>query len=182
MKRKILISVLSEINLYLCNYIVSNVPSRRFRILWYRMVMGFKLHPSTAIFMGCKFDAKNGLSIGLNSVVNDGCRLDTRGGITIGSNVSISSESVILTATHDPGTPTFDGIKMPVIIHDHVWIGLRAIILPGVTIGHGAVVAAGAVVTKSVGSGVTVAGVPARIIRTGRVNLVYQTSYRRLFH
>lgn len=120
--------------------------------------------------------------MGQNSVINENCRIDTRGGVLIGKNVVISSEAVILTATHDPRSPQFEGVRKTVFVHDYAWIGLRALILPGVTLGEGSVVAAGAVVTKSVQPGDTVAGVPARVISSGRSEFNYQTNYRRLFH
>lgn len=144
--------------------------------------MGFELDPTSAILIGCSFDCAGGLFIGPNSVINEKCRLDTRGTISIGTNVSISSEVVVLTATHDPRASDFKGVTLPVAIMDYAWIGTRAIILPGVTIGRGAVVGAGAVVTKSVGPGDTVAGVPAKRIDSGREKLDYILNYKRLFH
>jgi acetyltransferase-like isoleucine patch superfamily enzyme len=174
--------IVSEFTLYAWNRIITFFPSHHLRRVWLAKVMGFSIHPSSAIFMGCTFDAKRGLSIGQNSVINENCRIDTRGGIAIGKNVVISSEAVVLTATHDPRSPLFEGVKQSVHIHDFVWVGLRALILPGVTLGKGSIVAAGAVVTKSVQPGDTVAGVPARVIASGRYDLQYETSYRRLFH
>jgi len=105
--------------------------------------------------------------MGNHSTINEECRLDNRGGITIGDNVSISAQVCILTADHDPGSPTFAGRERAVRIDDHVFIGTRAMILPGVTIGRGAVVAAGAVVTEGtqVPPGSLVMGVPARVVR-----------------
>jgi len=174
--------IVSEFTLYVWNRIITFFPSHHFRRAWLTGVMGFSIHPSSAIFMGCTFDSKSGLTIGLNSVINENCRIDTRGGITIGQNVVISSEAVVLTATHDPRSPYFEGVKRSVHIHDFVWIGLRSLILPGVTLGKGSVVAAGAVVTKSVRPGDTVAGIPARVIASGRIDLNYETNYQRLFH
>lgn len=174
--------LMSEFRLYISNRIVSHIPSRRFRGAWLNRVMGFSISTTSAIHMGCKFYCKGNLIIGEHSVVNDGCRLDSRGGLTIGSNVCIASEAVILTASHDPRSPSFEGTNRPVCVKDYVWVGLRALILPGVTLGKGCVVAAGAVVTKSVAPGDTVAGVPARVIDSGRSCLQYELNYRRLFH
>jgi len=174
--------IVSEFTLYAWNRIFTFFPSHHLRRAWLSRVMGFAVHSSSAILMGCTFDAKRGLSIGQNSVINENCRIDTRGGVVIGKNVVISSEAVILTATHDPRSPQFEGLKRSVHIHDFVWVGLRALILPGVTLGKGSIVAAGAVVTKSVRPGDTVAGVPARVIASGRTDLQYETKYRRLFH
>jgi acetyltransferase-like isoleucine patch superfamily enzyme len=87
--------------------------------------------------------------------------LDARGGLSIGSNCNISSDVAIWTAEHDVQSPDFHYVTEPVIIGDYAWISHRAIILPGITVGPGAVVAAGAVVTKDVPPYTIVAGVPA---------------------
>ncbi len=131
--------------------------------------------------MDCVFDCKNGFVMGDNSVINAKCRLDNRGNIIIGNNVSISQEVIILTADHDFNSPDFASRNKPVVIEDDVWIGTRGIILPGCTIGKGAVVAAGSVVTKDVPAFSVVAGIPARIIKTRNNDLNYKLSYRRLF-
>ncbi len=89
--------------------------------------------------------------------------------ITIGNDVIISDGCILLTGSHDVMDPDFSHIKKPIVIGDHAWIGTGAIILPGVTIGCGAVVGAGSVVTKSVPSYSVVAGNPAKIIREGRI-------------
>jgi len=92
--------------------------------------------------------------------------LRASGGLTIGSRVLIAAHVVITTRTH-PVTPPRFGVTRdaPVRIEDDVWIGAGAIVLPGVTIGRAAVVAAGAVVTRDVEAMTVVAGVPARVVR-----------------
>ncbi|MFD0750772.1 acyltransferase [Mucilaginibacter calamicampi] len=114
-----------------------------------------------------------------NSVINTKCRLDNKAGIHIGENVSISQEVMILSADHDPDSPTFAARDLAVYIDDYVFIGSRAIIMPGVTVGKGAVVAAGAVVTRSVEPYTIVAGVPARLVRHRSQNLNYKIKYSR---
>ncbi len=84
----------------------------------------------------------------------------------IGDNVSVSPEVTILTAQHRVDDPEFRVENRRVVIEDHVWIGTRATILPGVTLGRGCVVAAGAVVTRDVAPFVIVGGVPARPVGT----------------
>jgi len=142
--------------------------------------MGFKISKGSYIFLGCKFDCANNLFLGKNSVINSGCRLDNRGGLDIGENVSISSDVIILTADHDMDTPDFAGRNKKVIIDDYVWVGTRAMILPGVSIRKGALVAAGAIVTKDVSEFSVVGGVPARFIKNRPRNLNYDASYFRL--
>ena len=133
--------------------------------------------------MSCKFDCAGNFIMKKNSVVNANCRLDTRGGIFIGENVSISNDVIILTADHDMDSIDMAGRQKKVVIEDYVWIGTRAMILPGVVIGKGAVIAAGSVVTKSVTSFHVVAGVPAKVIRqrVKKDDYTYNASYKRLF-
>lgn len=172
---------LSEFKLYLCNEWVSSLPSHRLRLLFYRRLMKFSMGKDCSVFLHCSFDCSGGLEMGTNSVINPRCRLDTRGGIIIGNNVSISQEVVILTADHDRTSAGFIGRNREVIIGDLVWIGTRAMILPGVRIGKGAMIAAGAVVTKDVEPFTVVAGVPARAVNKRREDVHYHSYYRRLF-
>jgi len=100
-------------------------------------------------------------------------------GLYIGSNVSISEGTAIFTLEHDPNSPTFDNRGAPVRIADYVFLGARAIVLPGVTIGEGAVVGAGAVVTRDVAPFTIVAGVPAKPIGQRSRDLAYSLDYRK---
>jgi acetyltransferase-like isoleucine patch superfamily enzyme len=173
--------LLSEFRIYICNELISRFPSHRVRNWFYRKVMGFTIGNRSTVFMHCSFDCTVGFSIGQNSVVNSGCRLDARGGIKIGSNVGISQQVTILTADHDLNFPDFGGRSREVIIDDYAFIGTRAMILPGVIIGKGAIVAAGAVVTKDVAPYTVVAGVPAKAIKERRKDLEYSAEYFRKF-
>jgi acetyltransferase-like isoleucine patch superfamily enzyme len=172
---------LSELRLYFCNEWVGKIPSHRIRLWFYRRVMKFDSKQQSCILMHCTFDAAKGLTVGKDSVINSRCRLDTRGGITIGNKVSISQEVIILTADHDVESTDFAGRNRQVVIEDFVWIGTRAIILPGVVVGRGAVVAAGAVVSKNVEPFTVVAGVPAQFIKKRRRDINYIVNYHRLF-
>lgn len=89
--------------------------------------------------------------------------------VRIGERVCINDGVEIITATHDTSDPEWKHIKGKIIIGDYVWIGTGAMILPGVTIGRGAVVGARAVVSKSVAPGAIVVGVPAVPISKKRV-------------
>jgi acetyltransferase-like isoleucine patch superfamily enzyme len=172
---------LAELRLYLSNEWISAIPSHTFRNFYYKKVMKFKVDTSCSIHMHNVFDCAANFVMGKNSVINAKCRLDNRGGIVIGENVSISQEVLILTADHDVDASDFAGRSFGVNIEDYVWIGTRAVILPGVNIGKGALVAAGAVVTKDVIPYAIVAGVPAKVIKMRRTDLTYETNYRRLF-
>ena len=109
------------------------------------------------------------LTIGDDCFINDGVRFDAAAPITIGDRVAIGHDVLVLTASHDVGKHgRRAGVLTaePVRIEDGAWLGARSIILPGVTIGRGSVVAAGAVVTASVPHNTMVAGVPARRVKT----------------
>lgn len=171
----------SEFLLYFVNRIVAKIPMHRLRLWCYRRLMRYEIGRNSYIFMDAWFDCKGGFKMGDCSVVNQKCRLDSRGGIEIGNNVSISAEVCILTADHDPRTPDFSHRHAPVKIEDFAFIGTRAMILRGVTVGRGAVVAAGAVVTKDVGTSEIVAGCPARVIGLRPSDFDYTLNYGRLF-
>jgi maltose O-acetyltransferase len=167
--------------LYVCNRLVAKIPSHRLRLLFYRRAMGFSIGSGSSVFMGAWFDCRGGFTIGRDGVINQRCRIDTRGCVTVGDDVAISADVCILTADHDVRSPTAASRERPVVIGDHVFIGTRATILPGVTIGTGAAVAAGAVVSRDVPRYTIVAGVPARPIGIRPADLTYSARYRRLF-
>lgn len=106
------------------------------------------------------------IRVGKGVFINSGCHFQDQGGITIGDGALIGHNVVLATINHnfDP-THRGDNLPAPITIGKRVWIGANAAVLPGVKIGDGAVVAAGAVVTKDVPPCTIVGGVPARIIR-----------------
>jgi carbonic anhydrase/acetyltransferase-like protein (isoleucine patch superfamily) len=109
------------------------------------------------------------LAIGADCFLNDGCRFDVSAPVTVGDRVYLGHEVAVLTASHELGTSARRAgasLAQPVSIGDGCWIGARATVMGGVTIGEGAVVAAGAVVTRSVSSNTMVGGVPATEIRS----------------
>ena len=106
------------------------------------------------------------ITIGDNTFINSGTSIGSLASITIGSNVAIGNYVLIMDSDfHNPLDHTLPGAKAPIVIEDGVWIGARATILKGVTIGKHAVVAAGAVVTQDVPADALAAGVPAKLIR-----------------
>ncbi len=164
--------------LYLANYHVSHIPNHRLRIRFYRTVR-MRIGISSSIQMRLFVLAPHLICIGDHCVINYACTLDGRGGLRIGNNVSISPEVCILTLEHDPQDSRFALRPGPVEIGDNVWLGARSTILPGVTIGENAVVAAGAVVTKDVPPHFIVGGVPARQIGTRECVPEYVLDFRR---
>ncbi|MDP3733009.1 MAG: acyltransferase [Candidatus Daviesbacteria bacterium] len=139
------------------------IPSHHIRRFLLRLA-GAKIGKGSSIHMGCRFFSLKKLKIGEDSVIGYGAFLDGREKITIGSHTDIASEVMIYTSEHDINSEDFKAISAPVEIGDYVFIGPRAIILPGVKIGKSAVVGAGAVVTKDVGEFTVVGGVPAQVI------------------
>jgi len=92
--------------------------------------------------------------------------------VTIGKYVCINDGVVILSASHDISVPSWCHKKAPIFIDDYAWIATNAIILPGVSIGKGAVVGAGAVVSKNVNNYAIVTGNPAREIEKKRTDIL----------
>lgn len=116
----------------------------------------------------------NRLTMGTYSHINRGCTIDCRGNITIGNSVSISHGVYIMTGSHDHQAKDFIGRFLPITIEDYVWIGVGAVILQNVHIGKGAIICAGAVVTKDVGDYEIVGGVPAKKIGERTKDLDYR--------
>jgi putative colanic acid biosynthesis acetyltransferase WcaF len=110
------------------------------------------------------------LSIDEYSSIGDGAWVYALDKITIGRNVCIGEDVRLITGSHDITTPSFDLITKPITIKNNVWVATAAMILPGVTIGEGAVIAAGAVGTKDVEQWTVVGGNPARFIKKRVLN------------
>lgn len=149
------------------------IPSHAVRH-WVYTLFGVKQGQGTIIHWQARFFGPSGIWIGDHSSIGNNAFLDGRRGLTIGSYVATGAEIMIYTLQHDIDSPDFAARGGPVIIKDYVYIGPRAIILPGVVIGRGAVVAAGAVVTKDVPPFTVVGGVPAHFIRNRRQDLNYR--------
>jgi acetyltransferase-like isoleucine patch superfamily enzyme len=150
--------------------------------------LGWYLGPNTAIMMGQHVRIKslhtNGarVSIGGGTCIEAGCLLSTTGGLLIGENVWISSGVWLVTCSRDMNDPRFPDVYAPIVIDDYAWIGMGAMILGGVTIGTGAVVQPGAVVTENVAPYHVVGGVPATVVGTRELTKpAYELHERPLF-
>lgn len=162
---------------FIYNSFVGKLPSRWLRKTYLTIFLG-SLGSKSAVQMCCRFLNGRKVHLGDRNVINFGCLLDGRKfKIVTGSDVSMGPEATILTLGHDPQSATFEDRGGDVTIGDRVWIGYRALVMPGVIIGEGAVVAAGAVVTKDVEPFTIVAGVPAKPIGTRNRDLDYQLDY-----
>ncbi len=110
------------------------------------------------------------IEIGNHCGINPFCVFYGYGGLKIGNDVAIANGCVLVPQNHNvlPGTGSVTGTGSTgkgITIHDNVWLGSKVIVLDGVEIGKGAVIGAGAVVTKNIPPGVIAAGVPAEVIR-----------------
>lgn len=164
------------------------VPFHTVRCFFYRLV-GIKIGTGSAIHMMARIYDPRFIQIGEDSIIGEKVTLDGRrqlpnskGGVTIGNHVDIASEVMIWTSDHNIHDEHFAPREEPVVIQDYVFIGPRAIILPGITIGKGAIIAAGAVVTKNVAPLDIVGGVPAKVIGSrDEKQLTYKHGRVRLF-
>jgi len=160
---------------------VGHIPSHCFRRFCYRL-SGIKIGKGSTIHMWANLFNPKGIEIGEDTIIGDHCFLDGRAPIKIGNHVDIASQVLIYNSKHDINDPEFKAVEAPVEIEDYVFIGPRAIIMPGKKIGRGAVVAAGAIVTHDVPPGKIVAGVPARIIGERKIkDFKYRLGRARLF-
>ena len=155
-------TVIQEIEI-LIMHITGHIPSHNFRRLIYRLG-GVKIGKGSTFHMGARFYNPHNIKIGKDTIVGEKAVLDGRDLLIIGDHVDIASEVMIYNSKHDVNDPSFKAVNAPVEIGDYVFIGPRAIILPGVKIGRGAVIAAGAVVTKDIAEFMIVGGVPAKEI------------------
>lgn len=160
---------------------VGEVPLHQFRLFFYRL-SGMKIGAGSRIHMRGRIYDPRHIIIGEDTIIGERVTLDGRkqllnseGGLEIGDHVDIASEVMIWTSQHDLKSPEWHAMEAKVVIEDYVFLGPRTIILPGVKIGRGAVVAAGAVVTKDVEPLAIVAGVPAKKIGERPVS---QLNYR----
>jgi len=165
----------------MCLRWAGHTPSHCFRGFCYRLA-GMKIGRGSTIHMGANFFNPDGIEIGEDTIIGDHVFLDGRALLKIGDHVDIASQVLIYNSQHDIESEDFQAIEASVEIGDYVFIGPRAIILPGVKISKGAVVAAGAVVTKDVADFKVVGGVPAKEIgERKRKELNYRLGRARLF-
>lgn len=157
----------------LCGY----VPSHHLRRFLYRRILRMKIRRTTIIYGGAEIRSPRSIAVGEHSIIGHHAILDGRNGLIIGDNVSLGTGVWIWTAEHDPQSPDFATVGGAVTIGNYACINSRAIILPGIHVGKGAVVAAGAVVTKDVSPYAIVGGVPAKVIGERTQDLRYELTW-----
>lgn len=152
---------------------VGHIPSQVIRRLIYRHWLGATIGKNSVVYGGAEIRSPRNLVIGRNTSIGHHAILDARNGIRIGDNVNFSTGVWIWTEQHDPQDPDFTTKQAGVEIGDYAWISCRTVLLPGVKIGKGAVVAAGAVVVRDVPDYAIVGGVPAKVIGERSQDLRY---------
>jgi len=155
-------TIFLELLLLVLKYI-GHIPSHTFRKIIY-ILAGINMPFDSSIYMGANFFNPSGITIGHDSLVGKNSFLDGRAKLSIGSHSSLASEVMIYNDEHNIHSPNYENSFGPVTIGDYVFIGPRVIILPNVKIGNGAIVAAGAVVTKDIPDFEVWGGVPAKKI------------------
>jgi acetyltransferase-like isoleucine patch superfamily enzyme len=147
---------------YPVNWFNAWLPGSRWRIAAMRSC-GMRIHPDSLVYPGNKFSYCRNVTWG-KSIIGSSSLFLGLGGITIGDNVNISGYSYFISQSHSMSSPQFRTETAPIVIEDYAWLAVNVTILPGVTVGRGAVVAAGAVVTRDVPSYAVVGGNPAKVI------------------
>lgn len=178
------LGLLGQLKRYVTGYIryadfqTGLIPSHHMRDFLYRHVWLVDMAPKSIIYWGAEIRASEQLHIGEGSIIGDKSILDARrGGIFIGKNVNFGSGVHLWTGQHDYKDPYFrsmPGRRGPIRIGDRAWLGANVTVLHSVTIGEGAVVATGAVVTKDVEPYTLVGGIPAKKIGERPRDLRYE--------
>ncbi len=138
-------------------------PFNGWRVLWLRL-FGAKLIGHTFVHPRARITHPWNLTMHDRACLGDGAHAYALGPIELREGCTIAQEAYLCTGTHDFSSPTLPLQTAPIVVGEHAFVGLRAIILPGVTLGKKSVVGAGAVVTRNVADGKTVAGNPARTL------------------
>lgn len=129
-------------------------------------LIGKKVDDEFRVFPPFHTDFGKNIHLGKNVFINSGCKFQDQGGIYIGDDALIGHNVVLATLNHEEDPKKRGNLcPAPIRIGNKVWIGSNATILPGVSIGDGAIIAAGAVVTKDVSEKTVVGGVPAKILK-----------------
>lgn len=161
------------------NEFVARLPFLRARMLAYRALgVSFEDPASSTIMMHTSVHKPNRIMVGPHSIIGRYCLLDGRGGITIGANVNVSSYTLMITGTHDLDSPRFEASFAPIVVEDYAWLATRVTVLPGVTVGRGAVIAAGALLTRDAAPMTVYTGVPARPVRARTAEPEYEQNFR----
>lgn len=160
------------------NYVVTYVPFPRLRHFLLRRMYFIKIGEGSYLHMGVQYKRPRSIEIGRNSVINPGVLLDGRISLKIGDNVDIGEQVSFYCGGHDVQSPDYRAFMEPTTVGDRACIYARAMIIRGVNIGEGAVIAAGSIVTKDIPEYTIWAGVPAKKIGERTRDLHYELSQK----
>ena len=155
------------------NLLITHLPGHWMRLAFLR-ALGARLGRGVTVFRGTTVIGVQHLALGERVQVGFRVVLDARGGLSVSHDVLLSSDVQLLTARHNLDSPDFEREVEPIVIGDHAWVGTRAVVLAGVTVNRGGVVAAGAVATRDVPPRAIVGGVPARQVGERSGGLEYR--------
>jgi acetyltransferase-like isoleucine patch superfamily enzyme len=168
------------------NRIVGQMPGHALRLSYYRHALGWQIGHRSSIHHGLTvFGGRGGVHIGNRSTLQIDCMILGCGmgpTLTIGDNVAIAHRVVLCMGQHDIRSPDFTSVVASITIEDYVFIGLNSVVLMGVTLGEGSVVAAGSVVSTSVPPYSIVRGNPAHVVGERPRNLNYSPESFWPFH
>ena len=174
---RIAVPVATLLRTWVLNVVIGHLPVAPLRHGYYRSVCGMKIGAHTHIWPGARFtgDRLHQIRIGEHCSIPYNSFWVVGDQITIGDYVVLGHNVEFYTSDHDPDDPGFARRDAPINIHDRAWVGSRVMIMKGVTIGEGAVVAAGSLVMEDVPPYSIAAGRPAKCIRErGTREFTYQ--------
>jgi acetyltransferase-like isoleucine patch superfamily enzyme len=160
----------------LFNRAITHVPYNDLRVAYLR-ALGMKIGPHCYLFGSSEVVSPQDIELVGHCHIGRYCQVDGRGGIWIGRNVVIASHVLLITADHDVQSHDFRGRLGRIEVHDYAWIASRAVVLRDVTIGEGAVVAAGSVANRDVAPWSIVSGVPAKKIGDRNRDQTYEIDF-----
>ncbi len=179
--KSLLIAVARDLYLWylgFLNYVVTYIPFPRLRHFLLRRMYFIKIGEGSYLHMGVQYKRPRSIEIGRNTVVNPGVLLDGRISLKIGDNVDIGEQVSFYCGGHDVQSPDYRAFMEPTTVGNRACIYARAMIIRGVNIGEGAVIAAGSIVTKDIPEYTIWAGVPAKKIGERTRDLHYELSQK----
>lgn len=144
-------------------YVVRRILGPRGRVAAWR-ALGCHIEPGVRLGPGTRMRKPENVRIGSGTAIVGVTWIDAWNTVTIGRRCLLNDQIDLLTGSHDVDSPHFTGKSAPILIGDYAWLPLRIVVLPGVTIGRGAVIATGSVVVTDVNELTVVGGNPARVI------------------
>lgn len=177
-----IITFLGYLYLGLWNHFFNKVPSYVFRKFVLRAIYGMKIGKNSNVHLGVKFLSPWHVEVGDNVNIQMYSFIDGRGGVVIKDNVDITIGVKILSQQHDIYSDDYATISKSVYIGSNSIVGSFALIMPGVNLNDGAVLAAGSVLAHDADGWALFAGNPAVYKRKRNVDIKYSVSYRRPFH